>query len=82
MNSKRRSLIILSWLITRLWRGIELSRLAIFRVKPQAVITFVSRHHKLFPRGIWVHDKKSVCWIGVNETVTVVHLRKANLESN
>lgn len=84
MKFKRTShlFIILSWLISRLWRGIELSRLAIYRVKPKAEINLVSRDHKKFPRGVWIRNEEKLYWIGVNQTTAAMHLRQAVLESN
>lgn len=53
----RRLWLVTSWLIARLWYGLEMSRLAIFRMLPQARITHVSRQRLLLPPTSWVCDQ-------------------------
>jgi hypothetical protein len=83
-KTKHRSLllIVLSWLLTRLWQGIELSRLTIFRFKPPAVINFAARDARQFPRCVWMVDQNKVYWFGLNESPDPIEIKTAICETN
>ncbi len=75
-------LIVLSWLLTRLWQGIELSRLAIFRFKPPAVINFIARDARQFPRSVWMMERNKVYLLALNEPPDPLQIKTTICETN
>lgn len=68
-SSKNKGLFILaiSWLLARLWWGIEISRLTILRVKPKAVINCITQEEKALPPGYWVLERNVLYCLGIKK---------------
>lgn len=55
---------ITSWLVARLWWGLETSRLMILRIKPRAMISQFARTQ--FTRSTWVYDRNKFSCVSVH----------------
>jgi len=66
-KSKKKSgvfLIVTSWLVARLWWGIEISRLMILRIKPKAMISQFAETR--CTTSTWVFERNKFSCLTVN----------------
>jgi len=71
-----RSVLSISWLLTRLWWHLEVTRLAVFRVRPKAAIQQTILNEGGLPRGRWVGQGTQLsflCMDEVNVRLLVTH---------
>ncbi len=59
--------LVTSWLIARLWWGIEVSRLAAFRLLPRPRSSRVTRQQLLLPPTTWVCDEPRTYCLALDE---------------
>ncbi|MFQ6003747.1 MAG: hypothetical protein ACE5KJ_08370 [Candidatus Zixiibacteriota bacterium] len=59
--------VAISWLLARLWWGLEISRLTIFRVVPKAHIHYISRTHSILPPAHWAYARNRLYCVGFDE---------------
>lgn len=78
-SSKGYLFVVLSWLLARLWWGLEISRLAILRVKPRAVISRITQHRRELPAGQWVLSRDRLYCLFVNENEDRMIIRETPL---
>ncbi len=72
--------MVISWLLTRLWWGIELSRLAIFRFKPRAAVSRIAPSQRELTISFWVFDRDTLyCVNAADEQLLIT---RATLETN
>ncbi len=68
-KSSRRGkiLFVLSWLLTRLWWGFEMSRLAILRARPRIIKQRVSRTQDPLPASTWLLTRNMFFCLSVDD---------------
>lgn len=82
-RGSRRLLLVTSWLIARLWWGIEMSRLMVFRVIPKARFTRITRQQLLLPPTAWVFDQsQGYCLTNSSDFPTIVIQRMPEISPN
>lgn len=80
-NRKAGAFVIVSWLVARLWWGMEISRLMILRIKPKAIISQFAQTQ--CPRSTWVYDRNKFSCLTVNaEGDRVLIVETPTIESN
>ena len=57
--------VFTSWLIGRLWLGLEFSRLALLRTMPAAQIQQIAKTEMVLPPSRWIHQDKQLVCLGV-----------------
>ncbi|MCH7674940.1 hypothetical protein IH879_08310 [candidate division KSB1 bacterium] len=75
-------LIVISWLLSRLWLSFEISRLAILRAtqKP-AVIRLTRQQRRLLPTH-WIVERNVLYCLSVNDTCDQMIIRETPIEPN
>ncbi|MCH6559913.1 hypothetical protein IH799_06105 [candidate division KSB1 bacterium] len=75
-------LIVISWLLSRLWLSFEISRLAILRAtqKP-AVIRLTRQQRRLLPSH-WIVERNVLYCLSVNDTCDQMIIRETPIEPN
>ncbi len=66
-GKKHLLLLFLSWLVTRLWWSIELSRLAILRARSRPVIQRVAQDKTGLPQSKWAVCDRTLYCLTVND---------------
>jgi hypothetical protein len=79
---KRFVRFLIPWLVTRLFWGIEISRLALLRVKPRHVVNRLSKSQRELSPGCWVYDRNKLYHVSVFETKGIVVTEMPVMEPN
>lgn len=74
--------MIISWLLTRLWLGIEFSRLAIFRLQSRAIISRIATSQLEGRICIWVFDRANLYTVTLNDHHKQMSITQFKLETN
>lgn len=82
-RKRGRLYLTLSWLVARLWWGLEISRLSILRIRPRAVIHRVAREQRAFSASEWVVEEDAMYCVGVDRLTPEIVVRQLPpLDSN
>jgi len=81
-NNRHIFLIVISWLLSRLWLSFEISRLAILRAgqKP-AVIRLTRQQRRLLPSH-WAFERNILYCLSVNDACDQMIIAETPIESN
>ncbi|MCH8019744.1 hypothetical protein IH785_07775 [candidate division KSB1 bacterium] len=75
-------LIVISWLLSRLWLSFEISRLAILRATQRpAVIRLTRQQRRLLPTH-WIVERNVLYCLSVNDTCDQMIIRETPIEPN
>ena len=69
---RSRTFILISWLVSRLWLGIELSRLTMLRSTPAIVSNRNAQSRSLFVDGGWLLQQNRFYFYGSSESSGIV----------
>lgn len=84
-SAKKKSFLLIaaSWLLARLWWGLEISGLTIIRVKPRAVVNRMTRDHRNLPACKWILERNHLYCLGVDESEHEIFVLKTpSIDSN
>jgi hypothetical protein len=79
-NSK--TVIVVSWLLTRLWSGLEISRLAILHATPKLAATRLPQTRNRMARGSWILQRNRLYFCGTSDSRGIIIAETQPLEEN
>ena len=81
-NNRYFFLIVISWLLSRLWLSFEISRLAIIRATQKPAVIRITRQQRRLLPSHWVFERNMLYCLSVNETCDQMLIRETPIESN
>lgn len=81
-RSKSILFLIISWLFARVAWSIEISRLTILRMKPQAAIHRLNRNEGMLPPSQWVFERNKLYCLNVKANHTILIKEMPAIELN
>ena len=81
-NNHRIFLIVISWLLSRLWLSFEISRLAILRATHKPAVIRITRQQRRLLPSHWVLERNMFYCLSVNETCDQMLIRETPIETN
>ena len=80
-RQRGKSLFAISWLLTRLWFGLELSKLMLFRIREKAIYRRVNHFSKL-NQVHWVVDRKTLYCLRSQQPEGQITITALPIENN
>ncbi|MCH7754263.1 hypothetical protein IH970_03940 [candidate division KSB1 bacterium] len=75
-------LIVISWLLSRLWLSFEISRLAILRATQRPAVIRLTRQQRRLPPSHWMVERNVLYCLSVNDTCDQMIIRETPIEPN